>query len=51
VPLALYFKDGRVKVELALGRGRKQHDKRQAIAKRDAELEARRALRAAERGG
>ena len=51
VPLSLYFKDGRVKVELALGRGRKQHDKRQAIAKRDAELEARRALRAAERGG
>ena len=51
VPLSLYFKDGRVKVELALARGRRQHDKRQAIAKRDAELEARRAMRAAERGG
>ena len=51
VPLSLYFKDGRVKVELGLGRGRKQHDKRQAIAKRDAELEARRAMRSAERGG
>ena len=49
VPLSLYFKDGKVKVELALGKGRKQHDKRQAIAKRDAELEARRALRAQER--
>lgn len=49
VPLALYFRDGRVKVELGLGRGRKQHDKRQAIAKRDAELEARRALRAGQR--
>jgi SsrA-binding protein len=43
VPLSLYFKDGRAKLELALARGRKQHDKRQAIAKRDAELEARKA--------
>jgi SsrA-binding protein len=50
IPISLYFKDGRVKVELAVGKGRKQHDKRQAIAKRDAELEARRALRSAERG-
>jgi SsrA-binding protein len=44
VPLSLYFKAGRVKVELAVGRGRRTFDKRQAIAKRDAELEARRAL-------
>lgn len=44
VPLALYFKDGRAKIELALGRGRKRHDKRQAIAERDAELEARKAM-------
>ena len=43
VPLSLYLKDGRMKVDLALGRGRKQHDKRQAIAKRDADLEARKA--------
>jgi SsrA-binding protein len=35
VPLALYFKDGFAKVELALARGRKRHDKRQAIAARD----------------
>ncbi len=44
VPLALYFKDNRAKVELGLGRGRKTVDKRQLLAKRDADLEARRAL-------
>jgi SsrA-binding protein len=42
VPLTIYFKDGKAKVELALARGRKAYDKRQAIAKRDAEFEARR---------
>lgn len=35
VPLRLYFKNGRVKVELALGKGKKVYDKRQDIAKRD----------------
>ncbi len=44
IPLALYFKDGRAKVELALARGRKTYDKRQALAKRDAEREAARAV-------
>lgn len=44
VPLSMYFRGGRVKVELALARGRRQVDKRQAIARRDADLEARRAL-------
>lgn len=44
VPLALYFTDGRAKVELALARGRRKGDRRQAIAERDAELEARRAM-------
>lgn len=44
VPMALYFKDGRAKIELGLGKGRKTVDKRQLIAKRDADLEARRAL-------
>ncbi len=39
VPLKVYFKDGRAKVEIALARGRKQHDRRQALAKRDAERE------------
>ncbi|HUP68318.1 MAG TPA: SsrA-binding protein SmpB [Acidimicrobiales bacterium] len=36
VPLSVYFVDGRAKVELALARGRKNYDKRQAIAARDA---------------
>jgi SsrA-binding protein len=44
VPLSLYFKAGRVKLELALARGRKRYDKRQAIAKRDARREAERAV-------
>lgn len=44
VPLKMYFKDGRAKIELGLGRGRKQHDKRQMIAKRDADMEARKAI-------
>ena len=45
VPIALYFKDGRVKVEVALARGRRKADKRQVLAKRDANLEAQRALK------
>lgn len=44
IPMSIYFKDGRAKVELALARGRRDYDKRQVIAKRDADLEARRAL-------
>jgi SsrA-binding protein len=40
IPLRLYFKGGRVKVELAKGLGRKKYDKRAHIAKRDAEREA-----------
>lgn len=40
VPLSLYFKEGRAKLELGLGRGRTKGDRRQAIAKRDAEREA-----------
>jgi SsrA-binding protein len=44
VPLAIYFKEGRAKVELALAKGRKTQDLRQAIAERDAKAEAARAL-------
>ena len=44
VPLSLYFKDGRAKVEIALAKGKKHYDKRQSIAKRDAEREATREL-------
>ncbi len=39
IPLSLYFVDGRVKVELGLGRGKKEYDKRQTMAKRDADRE------------
>jgi len=49
VPTALYFRDGKAKVELALAKGRKLHDKRQIILTRDAEREAARAARTAER--
>lgn len=45
VPLSLYFKRGRAKVELGLVRGRKLYDKRQAIARREAERHITRALR------
>jgi SsrA-binding protein len=44
IPLSVYLKDGRAKVDLALARGRKTYDKRQVIAERDAEREARRAM-------
>ena len=44
VPLAIYFKDGRAKVELALARGRRKGDHRQAMAERDANREVARAL-------
>jgi len=39
VPLSMYFKDGKVKVELALAKGKKTYDKRQALARRDADRE------------
>jgi len=44
VPLRMYFKDGRAKVEIALAKGKKSYDKRHAIAKRDAQREATREL-------
>lgn len=49
VPLKLYFKDRRVKVELGVGRGKRSYDKRQSIAERDAKREAERALKSARR--
>ena len=47
VPLSIYFKDGRAKVELALAKGRRLYDKRHAIATRDAERDAAREARSA----
>lgn len=45
IPLSMYFKNGKVKVELGIGKGKKLHDKRQDIAKKDANREAQRALK------
>ena len=45
VPLKLYIKHGVAKVELGIGRGKKVYDKREAIARRDAEREIERALK------
>lgn len=44
VPLQLYLKDGRVKLELGLARGKKLHDKRETEARRDADRRMRRAM-------
>lgn len=45
VPLRIYFKHGRAKVELGLGRGKKMHDKRESIKERDTKREVDRAMR------
>jgi SsrA-binding protein len=49
VPLALYFKDGRVKVEIALARGKREYDKRQTLREKQDRREAERAISAARR--
>jgi SsrA-binding protein len=49
VPLSLYFKDGRAKVEIALARGKKAYDKRQALREREDRREAERAMATAVR--
>ena len=52
VPLQLYFKDGRVKVELALAKGKKQYDKRETLRRQTDEREAQRAMQVRlKRGG
>ena len=45
VPLRVYFRDGRAKVELGVARGKRSYDKRHAIAERQAKREAERALK------
>jgi SsrA-binding protein len=45
VPLVVYFRHGRAKVELALARGKHRHDKRETIKRREGDREARRAMR------
>ena len=51
VPLKVYFENGKAKIELAVARGKRQWDKRQAMAERDAKRETERALRGRNRGG
>ncbi len=45
IPLAIYFRRGKAKVELALAKGKKLYDKRQSLKKRDQEREVARAFR------
>ena len=51
IPLRLYLKDGLAKLELGVARGRRRYDKREAIARRDAEREVERELRQRTRAG
>lgn len=52
IPLRMYFNDrGRAKVEIALARGKKQYDKRRAVAERDAKRQIARAIRERQRTG
>jgi SsrA-binding protein len=44
IPLAIYFKNGRAKVEIGVARGKQQHDKRASIKKREMDAEIRRAM-------
>lgn len=46
IPLRAYFKNGRIKVEIGLARGKQAHDKREAIRRREVERETRQAVRA-----
>ena len=50
VPLQVYFKDGRAKVEIGLAKGKKLYDKRQDIAKKDQRREAEKELKIKMRG-
>ena len=50
IPLSVYFKNSRVKVELGLCKGKKTYDKRDAVAKRDAKREMDRVMREKNRG-
>ncbi len=50
VPLKMYFKGGRIKLEIALCKGKKQHDKRESIKKRDVERETQNAVKKGRNG-
>lgn len=49
IPMSLYLKNGRVKVELGLGKGKKAHDKRDTIKKRDSDRELKRVQKSLKR--
>jgi SsrA-binding protein len=51
IPLRIYIKNGIAKLELGIGRGKKQYDKREVIARRDTEREVERALKTRHRSG
>ena len=51
IPLKIYFRNGRAKVEIALGRGKRAYDKRETIKRREAQREADRAIRQGQRRG
>ena len=51
VPLSLYFKDGRVKVEIAVARGKREYDKRQSLREEQDRRDAQRAMRYRNRRG
>ena len=44
IPLSIYFKDGRAKLELGVGKGKQQHDKRDTIKRKEQDRELRRAM-------
>ena len=44
IPLAIYFKGGRAKVEIGIAKGKQQHDKRDAIRKKEQDRDLRRAM-------
>jgi SsrA-binding protein len=50
VPIRIYLKGSRIKVELALAKGKKLHDKRETIKRREAERETRAAMKSRGRG-
>lgn len=45
IPISLYFKDSFVKIELGIGKGKKLYDKRNDIAKKEAEIKIKRAIK------
>lgn len=45
IPISMYFKGNKVKLEIGIGKGKKLYDKREDLAKKDAEMKIKRALK------